>query len=150
MDFSESSHYGAFYLLPSNEQFFIDTSLETRFAFSIRPKIGYSFGDTMVHFAAGPAVNRFKYKSRYSNTTFSLVDTTSSDTRTVPGGSANIGINHMLGDGWSLRGDYVLNDFPKAVDTTSTFTEETVFSSGFKHEVDFISQSFRLGLAKQF
>ncbi|MDP2698760.1 outer membrane protein [Thalassospira sp.] len=150
MDFSESTQHRANYTNPVNS-FRVDNELETKFTFSIRPKIGYSFGDAMVHIAAGPAISRFKYNSRFSDTTGNNPNASFSDTKTALGVSSNIGVNYAFAEGWSLRGDYVFNYFPNAVDATSTLVATGAANNNpINHETDFISHNIRFGLIKQF
>ncbi|MFH1804751.1 MAG: outer membrane beta-barrel protein [Pseudomonadota bacterium] len=150
MNFSESAHHEAAYTASAN-RFFVDTELETKFAFSIRPKIGYSFGNAMVHIAAGPAISRFKYNSRFSDTTANNPNASFSDTKTVLGASSNIGVNYAFAEGWALRGDYVFNYFPNAVDTSSTLVATGAANNNpINHETDFMSHNIRVGLIKQF
>jgi outer membrane immunogenic protein len=150
MDFSETTRTRTDYS-GLGDSFQVENRLETKFSFSIRPKIGYSFGDTMVHAGIGPVIGRFKYSSRYEDTTANNPDDFFSRTRTAWGVSLNVGVNHAIGNDWYLRGDYVFNHFPNAVDGNSAITATGApHNSGVKHDSDFDFHTVRVGLMKRF
>lgn len=67
MNYSEKHSRNVNYVIPAANSFSVSTEVESNFALSIRPKIGYSFGDTMVHLAVGPTLSRFKYRFNFSD-----------------------------------------------------------------------------------
>lgn len=145
MNYSETENSGAVRYNTVANDFFVRTKVENKFSFSIRPRIGYSFGDTMVHVAAGPSISRFKYDFNFSDTLGA--NGSFSNEKTVFGVSSNIGVSHMIGNGWSLRGDYVFNYYPDIVDGRNQLSAgDDVFSQ----DADFQSHNIRVGLIKRF
>ncbi len=151
MNYSETENSGAV-IYPSNStiSFDVSTKVESKFAFSIRPKIGYSFGDTMVHVAAGPTVSRFKYKFSFLDSTGASAAASFSDEKTAFGVSSTIGVSHQIGDGWSLRGDYVFTYYPDIVDGSHLLSAPAPRTDVFTHDADFQSHNIRIGLIKRF
>ncbi|MAZ32865.1 MAG: hypothetical protein CMO06_06935 [Thalassospira sp.] len=156
MDYSETSNAGPVTFTSSPTiDFSTQTTVKTNFAFSIRPKIGYAFDNWMIHAAAGPSLSQFKYKFRYVDDNGSGQPVDFDETSWALGLSSNVGAAYNLGDGWSLRGDYVFNYYPEIVDKSQSFDRfvplaAASFTGSFKHEADFQSHTIRFGLIKRF
>jgi len=147
MDFSGSEGQGRTAYDSAPTIFFTtDTTVETRFLFSLRPKLGYAAGDFLVFASAGPSVTRIKTTTRFSDTNGH--DLTVTDTKTALGVSSSLGADYSMGDGWSLRGDYVFSYFPDTTDGTAEFNGDT--QDDFKFDGDFQSHNVRLALIKRF
>lgn len=150
MNFSESERNGPVgYPVTANNNFNVYTRVENKFALSIRPKIGYSFGDTMVHFAAGPTIGRFKYEWTFSDDA-NPAQASFSDNKNALGISSSIGVDHQIGGGWSLRGDYIFTYYPDIVDGSNRLSSPAGHTDRFTHDADFQSHSLRVGLIKHF
>ncbi|MCZ4280430.1 outer membrane beta-barrel protein [Kiloniella laminariae] len=121
-------------------------TIETRLMFSLRPKVGYAVGKALFHVSAGPSIGKFKYSSRFSDS--SGVTASFSDSKIALGVSSGLGVNYMIGDGWSLRGDYLFSYFPDIVDGRSALSNDA--QDGFKYDADFQSHNLRFGLTKRF
>lgn len=149
MNYSEKHSRNVNYVFPAANSFSVSTEIESNFALSIRPKIGYSFGDTMVHLAVGPTLSRFKYRFNFfDDATPSAASF--SDKKTELGYSANLGVNHQLGDGWLLRGDYVYTYYPDIVDGSNLLSRPAAETDVFSHDANFHSHNIRIGLFKRF
>lgn len=156
MDYSETSNAGPVTFTSSTTiDFSTQTTVKTNFAFSIRPKIGYAFDNWMIHAAAGPSLSQFKYNFRYVDDNGSGQPVDFDETTWALGLSSNVGAAYNLGDGWSLRGDYVFNYYPDIVDDQQSFDRfiplaARTATGSFKHEADFQSHTIRFGLIKRF
>ncbi|GAB4294534.1 MAG: hypothetical protein Kow0083_07570 [Methylophaga sp.] len=149
MNYSEKHSRNVNYVIPAANSFSVSTEVESNFALSIRPKIGYSFGDTMVHLAVGPTLSRFKYRFNFSDDATPAA-ASFSDEKTELGYSANLGGNHQLGDGWVLRGDYIYTYYPDIVDGSNLLSYPISETDVFSHDADFRSHNIRIGLFKRF
>lgn len=149
MNYSKTENSGPTRYNTVVNDFFVSTKVESKFSFSIRPRVGYSFGDTMIHVAAGPSVSRFNYKFNFSDDASPAAASFSTE-ETVFGVSSNIGVSHQIGDGWSLRGDYVMTYYPDIVDGSNLLSAPAGNDDVFSHDADFQSHNIRVGLIKRF
>ena len=150
MPFSETKSHGPFvYDTNAGGRFSTQTTVETDFSFSIRPKIGYATGDWQVYFAAGPSISRFKTTHKFNDNVSGGTDHTFTDTRTAFGVSSSIGAGYMLGDGWALRGDYVMTYFPQIVNGDADVGQGGS-AADFSYDADFQSHNVRFALIKRF
>ncbi|MFH1804748.1 MAG: outer membrane beta-barrel protein [Pseudomonadota bacterium] len=150
MPFSESENHGptAYDTSPANT-FTSQTTVETDFSFSIRPKIGYAAGDWQIYLAAGPSISRFKTTHKFTDTFGTGTNHTFTDTKTAFGVSSSIGAGYLIGNGWSLRGDYVLTYFPSIVNGDRDIGQGGP-APDFSYDGDFQSHNLRFALIKRF
>ncbi|NIY92344.1 outer membrane protein [Vibrio diazotrophicus] len=131
----------------------IETTVKTKYSFSLRLQAGYIFDDLMVHMGIGPSISTFKYTMQYSETGPSR-NITSPETYMVNstklGTSSNIGVSYKLDDNWSLRGDYVFNYYANVVDGTQKFKGTDTTSATINHKTDFLSHNVRFVLIRKF
>jgi outer membrane immunogenic protein len=139
---------GVTYNVPSSLTFNVRTRIENLVSLALRPRIGYSFGETLVHFGAGPAVGHFNYRFDFSDG-FAAQGTYRGD-KTALGLSTSIGATHQIGGGWSLRGDYVFSYYPDIVDGSNRLSNPGGATDVFTHDADFQSHNLRVGLVKRF
>lgn len=150
MNYSVTQDSGSVeYSVTPNEFFNIRTTVESKFAFSILSKIGYSFGNTMIHLATGPTVIRFKYKFSFSDTA-TQAEASYSDAKIAFGVSYNIGVNHLIGKGWSLRWDYIYSYYHDIINGSNIISKPAGYTDVFTHDADFQSHNIRIGLIKRF
>lgn len=150
MPFSESENSGRItYASSTANSFTSQTTVESDFTFSIRPKIGYATGGWQVYFAAGPSISRFKTTHKFTDTLTTGTNHTFTDTKTAFGVSGSIGAGYLIGNGWSLRGDYVLTYFPSIVDGDRDIGQGGP-ASDFSYDGDFQSHNVRFALIKRF
>nr|WP_303047747.1 outer membrane beta-barrel protein [Thalassospira sp. HF15] len=150
MDYSETSAVGPVtFNTNTTVDFNVRTTVETNFSFSIRPKIGYAVGNWMFHAAAGPSIGYFDYDFRYSDTNAGGAGNDFSKSTLALGISSGLGSSYKLDNGWVLRGDYVMNYYPKVIDERQSFVR-TGFRGSIDHQVDFESHNVRFALIKRF
>lgn len=149
MDFSENQRQGqTVYNSQPTLSFSTETNVETKFMFALRPKIGYTAGNYLFYASAGPSVSRFKTSTFFSDTYVGSGSKVFSDSKLAFGGSTSLGVGYQLGDGWSLRGDYVFTYFPDILDGTDRFSPDNL--DDFKFDADFQSHNLRVALIKHF
>ncbi|WP_339861441.1 outer membrane protein [Thalassospira alkalitolerans] len=147
MDFSESENTSGIYDT-NGENFTTSTTVETNFAFSLRPKIGYVQDKFQIYAALGPSISRFKTTHRFTDTTAPAKDIRFSDTKTAFGISSSIGAGYLLNDGWVVRGDYVFSYYPDILDGSSNVDAAT--PDDIKYDSAFQSHNIRFALIKRF
>jgi outer membrane immunogenic protein len=125
------------------------TTVESGFAFSIRPKIGYINGDFLLYASAGPTVARFKTTHRYTDTVGSGIDYEFKDTQTSVGLSATIGADYAVSDSWVVRGDYVYSHYSDILDGSGDIDKDGA-ADDIDYESSFVSQNVRISVIKQF
>ncbi|MGO4998611.1 outer membrane protein [Oceanisphaera sp. W20_SRM_FM3] len=128
-----------------------ETSIKSNFSLAIRPTIGYSFGDTMVQFGAGPVISQFDYKFNFSD--FSDISTSTDMDKTTIGVSADIGIKHRFDNDLIIQLDYIYSHYSNIVDSNSLLTNASGSSTNtdvFSHGSEFESNNIRIGLIKYF
>lgn len=155
MDYSETTNTGPVRFTSVAIDFSTQTTIKTRFSFSIRPKIGYSFDNWMVHAAAGPSISRFNYNFRYVDDNGGGQPEDFDKESWALGVSSNVGVAYNLGNGWTVRGDYVFNYFPEIISEEQSFARfvplgAATFAGSFDHKADFQSHNVRFGLIKYF
>lgn len=133
---------------PSNT-FTTKTTVESGFAFSVRPKIGYINGDFLIYASAGPTVARFKTTHRYTDTYSSGADHKFTDTKNSVGLSATIGAEYSISDSWIVRGDYVYSNYSDILDGAGDIDKDGE-ADDINYDSNFVSQNVRISVIKQF
>ncbi|OSQ42780.1 outer membrane protein [Thalassospira alkalitolerans] len=152
MPFSETESHGPeTFTSNATVNFTSQTTVETDVTFSIRPKIGYAMDDWQVYVSAGPSISRFKTTHKYNDTS-KAQNHVFTDTRTAFGVSSSVGAGYRIGNGWSLRGDYVLTYFPQIVNGDANAETSGVIdpNADFSYDSDFLSHNVRFALIKRF
>lgn len=131
------------------------TKLRADWLLTVRPRIGYSFGNTLLYGTFGLAVTQLKFEQTYTdNITYPLVGgstgaggyvrTSASAWRA--GWVIGAGFEHALRQRWSVKAEYLYMRFPgvsAAGRLTDGFGGFADFSNGIDH---FSSNLVRLGL----
>lgn len=148
LKFSERTSTGqvAYRSLPS-AAFDMENQVETRFMASVRPRVGYVFGDTLAHASIGPAIGRFKVSSHFSDDNIPS-ESAFSKTRFAPGVATGLGLEYAVDRNWRLRADYRFAYFPDVVDGRSRLSNAP--TDGFKYDGNFVMHAVSVGLAYQF
>ncbi|MEP7730455.1 outer membrane protein [Marinomonas primoryensis] len=144
---SETASNVVYDSLPTRN-FTTKTTVESGFAFSIRPKIGYINGDFLLYASAGPTVARFKTTHRYTDT-FRINDYQFTDTQTSVGLSATIGADYAVSDSWMVRGDYVYSHYSDILDGDGDIDKDGA-TDDIHYDSSFVSQNVRFSVIKQF
>lgn len=151
MGFSETRRHGstAYNSFPTSA-FETETSVSADFLASLRPKLGYASGNYLFYMSAGPSLARIKTTLRFSDNHPLVPGGPTDDTRTKTaiGVSTGLGVGYRFGDGWAVRGDYVLTYFPDAIDGSAEF--KGAGGDDFKRDGDFQSHNLRFALIKYF
>ncbi len=149
MNASESQQFGPtpYDTLPT-EDFTFRHTLEAKYLFSLRAKVGYRWGKALIYASAGPALGKFEYDARFSDTNAGANNTRYTDSRTAFGFAGGVGISYALDNNWVIQGDYLYSHFSDAVEGKSYL--ESSPNDGIDYDSDFTSSSLRVALIKRF
>jgi len=104
--------------------------------------------DFLLHASFGPSVGKFKTTFQYDDTIAGTNQLNFVDNKMAFGASSSIGAGYQVGDGWSLRGDYVFTYFPDISGGDGFFNNDN--TADFKFDSSYQSHSVRIGLIKHF
>jgi len=132
------------------------TSIKTDWLITLRPRLGYSWDQTLVYVTGGLAFTKLSYSQSYSdNLNFApgnvggSVTTSASDTKVgwVVGG----GFERMIADNWSARAEYLYVRFD-GLNANGTLTDSSPgFIANFANNMDhFSSNIVRVGFNYRF
>ena len=149
-DFSESMSEGPtdFDTTSGTSNFTIASSAKSDYMLSIRPKVGYTNGNFLMHFSAGPVISEFSTTNTYSDTYNSGRNISIENKETSIGVSANLGFDYLISNDLSLRVDYTYLDFSDIMDEKVDVDNDG--DTDITYGSDFSSQNLRLALTKQF
>ncbi|MBX7172315.1 MAG: outer membrane beta-barrel protein [Pyrinomonadaceae bacterium] len=140
--------------------FTITQSVKNNWLLSVRPRVGMASKKVFFYATGGLAITNVKYNGDYlliypSEPGFK--DTTSgSFTKTKAGWTAGAGVEFKVSKHWSVKGEYLFNQFSRDSVTTNNYT--TFFPSGssltpnqpYTYSTDFKSHSIRFGINYRF
>ncbi|WP_438466941.1 outer membrane protein [Marinomonas sp. PE14-40] len=149
-DFSESMSEGPtnFDTTSGTSNFTITSSAKSDYMLSIRPKVGYTTGNFLMHFSAGPVISEFSTTNTYSDTHGTGHNTSIENKETSIGVSANLGFDYLISSDLSLRFDYTYLNFSDIMDEKVDVDNDG--DTDITYGSDFSSQNLRLALTKQF
>lgn len=149
-DFSESMSEGPtdFDTTSGTSNFTIASSAKSDYMLSIRPKVGYTNGNFLMHFSAGPVISEFSTTNTYSDTHGTGHNTSIENKETSIGLSANLGFDYLISSDLSFRVDYTYLNFSDIMDDKVDVDNDG--DTDITYGSDFSSQNLRLALTKQF
>ena len=139
--------------------FTITQKVSSDWLLTVRPRVGITNGPVLVYGTFGLAMTNFSYKEDFIDT-FPTPPSVpahefASTSGLLTGWTAGGGVEFKVGGGnhWSLKGEYLWNDFGTGVKTTST--NLTAFSvpfptNVFTHQADLDGHLFRFGFNYRF
>lgn len=134
--------------------FTMSTRVRTDWMASLRPRLGYAFGDSLISISAGPALSQINYRFQYANNASGGIPGQSiNDSEDVfaLGWAAGLAFEHVLpfeGD-WRVKLEYLHYEFPDVIHNKS-YDVNYIRTEGFENDLDFRADSIRLGLTKRF
>jgi len=151
-DFSSTATYPC--CAPTN--FTVTQKVSSDWLLTVRPRVGITNGPVMIYGTFGLAMTNFSYKEDFIDT-FATAHEFASKSGLFTGWTAGGGVEFKLGSGnhWSMKGEYLWNDFGSGVKTTSTnltaFTPPIPFPTNiFTHQADLSGHLFRAGFNYRF
>ncbi|GAA4650329.1 porin family protein [Kistimonas scapharcae] len=78
--------------------------------FSLRPKVGYLWGDSLVYITGGLSLVKLDYRFNFSET-FQNQQATASKSNTQKGWTIGAGMEHTLNNNWSVKFEFLYSEF---------------------------------------
>lgn len=103
---------------------------------SLRARLGYAMGPTLLYATGGLAVAHFR-------TSYDDGSTTDSSSNTKAGWTVGAGIEYAFAQNWTTRIEYRYSDF-------GTFTDNPATDSGYLYPTDVKTQAVRVGISYKF
>ncbi|XPV76036.1 MAG: outer membrane protein [Desulfovibrio sp.] len=126
--------------------FNIESKVSSYWMASIRPRVGYSFDNSLISLSAGPALSEFEYTWKFRD---GLPESNELSKNNVKlGWAAGISYEQIISDGWGLKFDFLHYDFDNIVDASSSLSANP--TDGFNHHLDYQTNEIRLGVFKTF
>ena len=136
------------------------TTIRTEWLLTVRPRVGYAWGHTLVFGTGGPALTRLKFSQTYSdNITYPLLVPPStgaggsehaSASATKLGFALGGGIEQAIADNWSMKAEYLYVRF-NGINAAGVLTDGFGGTANFANSVDHFSISVvRVGLNYRF
>ena len=135
------------YLSQPTGTFSMSTRVESNWAVSIRPRLGYAFQKSLIYLTAGPAMRQFNYDFTFSDT-HTHTSTAVSENEWELGLIVGFGYEFKIQDAWSLRTEYLYSIYRDVIDTQSILSSQP--ADGFTHKLDFTEHSLSIGLSRKF
>jgi outer membrane immunogenic protein len=135
------------------------TKLQTEWLLTVRPRLGYAVGDTLVYGTAGLAVTRLKFEQTYTdNITYPLVGGSTGAGGYVRTASSALRAGWVIGGGferalrerWTIKVEYLYMRFA-GIGAAGRLTDGFGGRADFSNNVDHFSSSLvRLGVNYKF
>ncbi len=138
---------------PTN--FTVSSAVSQNWMLSVRPKIGWVLGsdDELVYVTGGWAVTEAKASFLFTDT-FATAHEAATKNTTRGGFTIGAGAAYPIGDGWSVKAEYLYSDFGTSTlagGTLTAFTPSISFpASVFTHTFSLRDNMVRIGVDYQF
>lgn len=137
----------------------VETSFDTDWLFSLRPRIGFTLGSTFFYATAGLAVTRLTLSQ--TQTSVDLLAGVPgysehvSEEKTKVGWTIGGGVEVALGQNWTLKGEYLRTDFGHIklkglTEGPSAYTGLGILGDTFAHDFELRTSVVRGGLNYHF
>jgi outer membrane immunogenic protein len=128
------------------------TSVKADWLFTLRPRVGYDWQGTLVYVTGGLAVSKISVAQSYSDNNPSaapLAAVSYSNSQTKAGWVVGGGLEHSLGDLWSLKAEYLYVHFD-GISAGGRLTDSLGGYADFSDSVRFSSNIVRVGVNCRF
>jgi outer membrane immunogenic protein len=116
---------------------------------SLRPRLGYAFGNSLAYITAGPALSKFSYRFHFDDDNLGGNTSTVNKEEFRLGWTAGIGCDYELENGWAIRTSYQHYEFYDIASSAPSFTNGA-FQGDLKNSLDYKSDVFLIGILKTF
>jgi outer membrane immunogenic protein len=128
------------------------TSVRTDWLFTLRPRLGYTWSNTLLYVTGGIAVSRIAISQTYSDNNPSnapLATVSYSGAQTKAGWIVGAGLEQSLGDHWSLRAEYLFVRFDN-INAGARLTDSLGGYADFSSNLRLSSNIVRVGVNYSF
>ncbi len=126
--------------------FTIGQKIKTDWIWTLRPRVGYAYGDWMFFGTAGVAVSEVKLTTSYSDTRATPITASNNESDTKTGWTAGLGGAYALSPNTSIRGEWLYTNLGTVKSQTTVGSNYATLSS----EADTRGNLFRIGLDYRF
>lgn len=106
---NDSRGVSAAYKSDPATSFHIQQTVRTDWLLTARPRVGYAFRDFLIYATAGLAMTRLKYMEQFTDT-FNPAYSSDSFSRVMVGWTVGTGVEYMLREHWTVKGEYLYAD----------------------------------------
>ena len=136
------------YLSALGTFFTINQSIETRWLFTARPRIGWAMDNWLLYVTGGLAVTELKYGGTFTDT-FAAAFQNGSISKTKAGWVIGGGVEYGLTRNWSVKAEYLYVDFG-GVSSTGVVSETGGGSDALNHSANLTASIARAGINYRF
>ncbi|MCP3466141.1 outer membrane protein [Bradyrhizobium sp. CCGUVB23] len=132
------------------DTFTVNSSVSADWLATIRGRIGFlATPNWLLYATGGAAIADVKANFNFTETFYPATESgTIRDTRV--GWTAGVGGEYAVGNGWSLKAEYLYVDLGRATTTSTNITGASTSSNVFTHSVDLKSNIVRVGVNYKF
>ncbi len=123
-------------------------SVATDWLFTLRPRVGVTFDQTLFYLTGGLALTEMKYSGGFSDNLGQSGATGFS--RTKAGWTAGVGVEHAFAPNWTAKVEYIYTDFGKQSSAGPLFLGLAPTPSTIVQDVDLKSSTVRGGVNYHF
>jgi outer membrane immunogenic protein len=105
---------------------------------TLRPRIGYIYGDWLFFGSAGIAVSDIKITTTYADTFTPPNSASMSNSSTKTGFAGGLGVGYAFNPNWSFKGEWLYTDFGKVSAATATPSGVAVIKSEAKVKANLV------------
>ena len=143
---ARSATFQSMQLINPPVTFTLAQKTNTDWLWTVRPRIGYAAGRWLIYGTGGLAMTDAKLTTSYSDTRTPANLLTMSSSKTKTGWTAGVGAAYALAANWSIKGEWLYNDFGSISTTAASSASFASFTSTSKVRAHIM----RLGLAYRF
>lgn len=133
---------------PSGGTFTTTNSINTDWTVSVRPRVGYIMGSSLVYATGGLALTDMNFGASYNDSAAQAE--AAGFTKTKLGWTAGAGIEHLLTPNWSAKVEYLYSDFGKQSVAGPVVAGPATATGIIGHDIDLKTNTVRGGLNYHF
>ncbi|MFI4957117.1 MAG: outer membrane protein [Gammaproteobacteria bacterium] len=129
----------------SPSTFTIEQSVETNWLTTLRPHVGYTYGNLLAYVTGGLAVADIQSTSKFYDDFGTNAYEKSSASSTRAGWTAGAGVEYSLSTAWSIGAQYLYTSFG-SISSSGELTDDVGEVAGLEHDADLTSNILRLNV----
>lgn len=132
----KAEHGGTFNYLTNGNPYLLTTQAKTNWLFTLDPRIGWAVNHALFYIKGGVSVAQLYFKQAFTNLNTPVVSESASFSQTKTGWNAGAGLEFALNDHWTIRAEYLFNQFGSETargNLSVTPTQNTVFTNSLDH-----------------
>jgi outer membrane immunogenic protein len=128
----------------------VSQSVQTKWLFTARPRVGVTVGKALIYGTGGLAVTDINYQTGFSDT-YQSATASSGVKKNKVGWTVGGGVEMKVAKRWSVKGEYLYSDFGRVSSTSTNFTALTPYpATVFNNSTDLKTHNVRFGVNYRF